>query len=187
MTQPLPGYTHLDSRSLAVLNLAARAVASISGEVIELGVCGGGSTALLAQWLPHHQVVAVDSFEGLVDYGPNDPESDVGVLADAEAVRAALAEFENVRLVQGHFPDPDCVREIGTGPYALAHYDADLYAPAMAFFDHVWPRMEIGGVLVVDDYGEGKWKGVRTAFRDYFGRDPSLWSGRQALHVKTDD
>ena len=178
--------TFLDVRSQQVLHVAARLASTVEGDVVELGVARGGSTALLADALPDRRIIAVDSFAGLQDHGAFDPPADgEWFMPDEGVTRAKLSRYANVELVVGHFPDPGVLEQIGDGPFALAHYDADLYEPAMAFFEYVWPRLVPGGVLVVDDYGPGShWAGVYAAVRDFFGRAPSLWSGRQALHVK---
>ena len=89
-------------------------------------------------------------------------------------------------MVAGHFPE--CIDDDWPETYAFAHFDGDLYDPALAFFEYVWPRMTDGGVLVVDDYyadpRKGSWPGVRKAVQEFFGEIESAESGCQAVIVK---
>lgn len=56
---------------------------------------------------------------------------------------------------------------------ALLRLDTYWYDSTLHELVHLYPRLEPGGVLLVDDYGE--WYGCRTAVDEYFAtRSPLL-------------
>lgn len=84
-------------------------------------------------------------------------------------VRASFARFglavneHEVRLIEGLFQDtirPD-------GPVALAHIDGDWYDSVKVCLEQIWPRLVVGGVVVIDDYDD--WSGCRTAVDEFLG------------------
>jgi hypothetical protein len=84
-------------------------------------------------------------------------------------VRASFAQFglavneHNVHLIEGLFQDtirPD-------GPVALAHIDGDWYDSVKVCLERIWPRLIVGGVVVIDDYDD--WSGCRTAVDEFLG------------------
>ena len=69
---------------------------------------------------------------------------------------------------------------------ALLRLDTDWYESTRHELEHLWPRLNPGGVLLIDDYGH--WVGARKALDEHFeGRDdaPLLnridYSGRAAI------
>jgi O-methyltransferase len=53
---------------------------------------------------------------------------------------------------------------------ALLRLDTDWHESTRHELEHLWPRLAVGGVLIVDDYGH--WQGARRAVDDYFARQP---------------
>jgi predicted O-methyltransferase YrrM len=49
---------------------------------------------------------------------------------------------------------------------ALLRLDTDWYESTRHELDHLWDRLEPGGVLIIDDYGH--WQGARAAVDDFF-------------------
>jgi hypothetical protein len=67
---------------------------------------------------------------------------------------------------------------------ALLRLDTDWYSSTRYELEHLYPRLETGGVLIVDDYGH--LAGARKAVDDYFAGEPILltrvdFSGRVAI------
>lgn len=50
---------------------------------------------------------------------------------------------------------------------ALLRLDTDWYESTRHEMEHLFPRLSVGGVLIVDDYGH--WQGARRAVDEYFG------------------
>lgn len=126
------------------------------GPRIELGVFRGATLARIAQ----HEglTIGVDSFAGMAE--PTDRDLldgrnhyPRGRLAVSSASAAAAAPC--AKLVQGWVPEV-----LGTLPsglqFGFAHVDMDHYAPTLAALDWLWSRMLPGGIIVCDDWFEGR-------------------------------
>lgn len=55
------------------------------------------------------------------------------------------------------------------GQLALMRLDTDWYESTRHELQHLYPRLALGGVLIVDDYGH--WDGCRKAVDEYFAAD----------------
>lgn len=144
--------------------------AHVPGDVLEVGVWRGGTGVLMAHaaslFSPASRVFLADTFSGVVKAGDQDTNYKGGEHADTSVaiVEELIAAFglENVRLLVGIYPEGIDTTTMGDGPLKLCHIDVDTYASAKAIFEHVWPRMSPGGVVVFDDYGFWGCEGVTT-------------------------
>jgi O-methyltransferase len=104
-----------------------------------------------------------------------------------EIVRATLAETgypaDRLHFVRGPVEEtlPD---QVPATSLALLRLDTDWYESTRHELTHLYPRLEAGGVLIVDDYGH--FEGARRAVDEYFADDPVLlnridYSGRIAV------
>lgn len=118
----------------------------IPGMVLEFGVGAGSSLAALADTFPDRKVVGFDSFEGL----PEDWRTGFGkgFFGDVE-----IPTSINATLVTGWFADslPGFL-ESERDPVALVHLDADLYSSTIYVLEMLTKRIQIGTVLVFDEY-----------------------------------
>jgi O-methyltransferase len=161
----------------------------IPGDIVECGVWRGGSMIAAAMTLMHYgadrMLWLYDTFEGM----PPPTEADVHqsgktaaemlrTAAPTDWVRAyaSLAEVKanlartgypesRLRYVQGKVEDtlPDNAPE----RISLLRLDTDWYESTKAELDILWPRLQRGGVLILDDYGN--WAGARKAVDEFFG------------------
>ncbi|MFZ5811827.1 MAG: TylF/MycF/NovP-related O-methyltransferase [Thermodesulfobacteriota bacterium] len=166
----------------------------IEGAVAEVGVYKGGSLFFMASLLaalgrddvPLH---GFDSFSGhdAQDIEPSlEPIHTPGLFGDTlfENVVAALAPWPAVRLHKGRFQDT--CQGLDRDRFAFVHLDADLYAvtrDALRFFG---PRLAVGGVIVLDDYGFNTTPGVVKAAQEFLAATPGwrlvpLLSGQGVL------
>ena len=82
---------------------------------------------------------------------------------------------EKLHFVRGPVEEtiPDCVPE----QIALLRLDTDWYESTKHELLHLFPRLQPGGVLIVDDYGH--WQGAQRAVDEYFGTEhPPLFLSR---------
>jgi hypothetical protein len=167
------------SEAMYVLDEMHRAMA-VEGEVCELGVAQGTTSALLANELRDGQrhLWLFDSFEGLP--APSDKDvliDDIFALGDIRHYqgtmrtgerevrqRVATAKFpaERLHLVKGF------IESVTTFPerIAFAYIDFDFYAPIARALRVVDERMPPGGAMVVDDYGFFS-AGAKTAVDEF--------------------
>jgi macrocin-O-methyltransferase TylF-like protien len=168
------GYTMIGSRRARALRWMARVCDEelVPGAFVDCGCFNGGSSVMMSSGAPGREVWSFDSFEGLPEAGPRDPnraDDLVGQLVASEAkVREAFARFaspQRLNVVKGWFADsfPDAVPRIG--PVAIVHADGDWYESVKLTLDAFEPKVSPGGFVVIDDYGD--WEGAKDATHEY--------------------
>ncbi len=155
----------------------------VPGDFIETGVWRGGVTILirgmLEAWGDTDRLVWVaDSFQGLpapdAEAFPQDvghDMSDVPTLAvSADQVRANFARYglldDRVRFLEGWFRDTLPAAPIDR--LAVLRLDGDMYESTMDALEALYPKLSVGGYVIVDDYGA--WEPCRQACTDYRAR-----------------
>jgi O-methyltransferase len=175
-----------------LLQKFAQYAGSLAGDFIECGVFRGGTALLLARTIPKgaKKLWLFDSFEGLSE--ASQKKGDFYRQGDFsqtsfEAVTDLLSPFANqVTLRKGWIPASFAGLE--QLQFSFAHIDVDIYDPALACCEFVYPRLVSGGVMMFDDYGYPACRGERNAVDEYFSDKSQpvivLPSG-QALVIKT--
>ena len=151
----------------------------VPGDFVEAGAWRGGASLLLRGILAAYgdrerRVTVADSFEGLP---PPDPEryphdaGDVNHMAEElavslEEVRANFERYglldDQVEFVKGWFKDS--LPRLADRDWALIRLDGDLYESTIDGLRNLYPRLQPGGFLIVDDYG---FDNCRAAVEDY--------------------
>jgi len=139
--------------------------AEVPGDILECGSYKGGSGILMALLVKElgldKKVHLFDSFEGLPEphekdkgYRKGQFKSDYDKLSQV-VTRLGLQEI--VVLHRGWFDAtiPAYVSENGTKPVSIFHIDCDLYNSTMGCFPQIYPLVEEGGVVILDDYNDG--------------------------------
>ncbi|HEY3504766.1 MAG TPA: TylF/MycF/NovP-related O-methyltransferase [Actinocatenispora sp.] len=197
------GYTMTGPEKLHGLIAAARYVHrhDIPGDVVECGVWRGGSMQAVARTFDSfgdhsRDLYLFDTFEGM----PPPSEKDVrlrdgkaaddllAVAADDSWVKAAATledvkdgmskvsyPAEKIHYVQGMVEEN--VPEHAPEQISILRLDTDWYASTKHEFDHLYPRLVSGGVLIIDDYGY--WDGSREATEEFLEK-----SGAKLLLVR---
>jgi O-methyltransferase len=149
---------------------------NIPGDVIECGVCNGGTAALLARFSTRSQLDRtmwlLDSFEGMPVTTAEDGEAakaHIGKeVGNIERVKRALArvgaEMSKVRIVPGWFQDT--FPSVSASQIALLNIDADWYESVKLCLETFYDRVVTGGFISFDDYGH--WPGCRQAVDEFF-------------------
>jgi O-methyltransferase len=159
----------------------------IPGDIVECGVWKGGSmmaAALRLQQLgdQHRKIYLYDTFEGMT--APTDVDKDNrGRSAAArmqaegtggfwfrqplEEVRRNLAStgFDAQRLVFVKGPVEQTIPHQIPDQIAILRLDTDWYESTKHELEHLYPRLSVGGSLILDDYGY--WRGSRKAVDEY--------------------
>ena len=176
--------TLLGPDRLHMLWQAVANVAPLGLPAVEIGTYRGGSAyflaaAHLAVTGQELELYAVDTFAGhdsgqLTEHDHDAHAEEVFVDTDVESVRAYLAAFPGVRVIQGAFPAVS--PQLPDGPFGLVHLDVDIYEPMLACLDHFVVRTPTRAVLVVDDYGAPKCPGVEAAVAEHLaGAGAGAW------------
>lgn len=189
-------YTMTSAKRIQVLCEATRFISRtrIPGDIVECGVWKGGSMMAVARTLLGEADLArnlylFDTFEGMTEPTKYDvseegvvaaemlkatPKSEeresLWCVANKELVRSAMEStnypMNRIHLIQGRVEEtlpakaPDRI--------ALLRLDTDWYESTRHEMEHLYPRLERGGVIIVDDYGH--WKGARKAVDEYLAK-----------------
>jgi O-methyltransferase len=156
-------------------------LSSVQGDILEVGVWRGGTGCLIAvraqQLAPEKRVFLCDTFSGVVKAGADDTYYRGGEHADAsgEVVQSLLARAEvtNVTILEGIFPD-QTGDPLADRRLSFSHIDVDVYRSARDILDWVWPRMQVGGAVVFDDFGFLGCEGVTKLVQERTCRPDSL-------------
>ncbi|MEO3846148.1 class I SAM-dependent methyltransferase [Streptomyces sp. B8F3] len=93
------------------------------------------------------------------------PVSEAVVRANLEL---AGVPSERIRLYRGFSGDPDIRRAVSDRPYGTVIVDGDHFAEGVrADLEWVEEIVAPGGLVVVDDYGDRTWPGVKEAADEY--------------------
>jgi len=152
----------------------------VPGDLIETGVWRGGATIFMRAVLAAYgdearNVWVADSFRGLPKPDPGKSPADADddhwvhdqLAVSIDAVKANFARYglldEKVRFLEGWFADTLPAAPIDR--LAVVRLDGDMYESTMDGLVNLYPRLSVGGYLIVDDYGAVK--GCREAVEDY--------------------
>lgn len=159
------GLHRLDNLQRCISDVLQRGV---PGDVLEAGVWRGGASIFMRAVLEVYgdrdrAVWVADSFRGLP---PPDPERypadntlDLSVFVELtvslDEVRSNFARYglldDRVRFLEGWFKDT-----LATAPIerlAVLRLDGDLYESTMDTLVPLYPKVSVGGYVIVDDYG----------------------------------
>lgn len=168
---------------LVHFNRLVERISHVTGDVVECGVADGTSLGMLASLLKAHgqarRVWGFDSWTGL----PSPSHADLGdasIAVNGMFSHSSTAKVRDELLAYG-LTDDDITRAITLvpGPFsetlphrqgriALLHIDADLYQSYLDCLTNLWPRIEVGGIVAFDEYGEpDTWPGARRAVDEF--------------------
>ncbi len=158
----------------------------VPGAVVECGVWKGGSMMAAAITLGRLQAARdlylFDTFDGMTEPTELDISHDGRTAADEQAaldlIRVPLEQVERNMASTGY--DPALVHYVrgpgeetlpGGAPerIALLRLDTDWYESTRHEMETLYPRLSVGGVLIIDDYGH--WQGARTAVDEYLAKN----------------
>ncbi len=187
---------------------------SVPGAIVECGVWRGGSMMAVASTLLHlgrtdRHLHLFDTFEGmtapaeidrdykgapaeiLLEEAKGDRTQQIWAYAGLDEVRRNMGSTgypqDQLHFVVGRVEDtlpaqaPDAI--------ALLRLDTDWYESTIHELRTLWHRLAVGGILIVDDYGQ--WQGARQAVDEFFAQldsPPFLmridYSGRIAVKTR---
>lgn len=155
-----------------ILNVRKAMSDRVEGDFAELGVWRGNSAAILAREAKQHgrTLFLFDTFEGFDarDLNSSDNAGRIGEFQNTsiEYVKNTVGDLENVRFIQGFFPD-SIPENLYNFQFSIVHLDCDLYMPMKAALDFFYPRMSRGALLIMHDYGCLTWPGATRAIDEF--------------------
>lgn len=184
MTSPERIYTLIESVKYIINN-------KIEGDIVECGVWKGGSMMAVAKTLKElnqttKKLYLYDTFEGmseptsadktqngkeaslLLNENVNKEKNNVWAYSSLETVKDGMRTIgypeKNTLYIKGKVEDtiPNVIPE----KIALLRLDTDWYESTKHELIHLFPRLQKGGILILDDYGY--WQGARKAVDEYF-------------------
>ncbi len=136
----------------------------VEGDLIEAGTWRGGASILMRATLNSlgdrdRTLWVADSFDGFPIPDDSHPDTEelvaLGFLAvPMEQVKANFARLgldEGLKFVPGLFQDT--MPKLTGNRWALARLDGDSYEATWVTLEALYPDLQVGGYLVVDDYG----------------------------------
>jgi hypothetical protein len=169
---------------------------NIAGDIVECGVWKGGSSAAAAKSLmnlnqTNRTLWMYDTYDGMSAPSENDvdlrgqcadelmandpaanaesPES-IWCRCSLETVQQTMSQTgypqENIRYVKGKVEET--LAEASPDKISILRLDTDWYESTRCELEILFPKLVVGGVLIVDDYGH--WQGCRKAVDEYFAR-----------------
>jgi hypothetical protein len=171
------GLKRLDNLQQLIESILAEKVA---GDLIETGVWRGGATifmraALKAYGVTDRTVWVADSFHGLPKPDPAKYPVDAGAglytvalfAVSRQQVEANFAAYglldANVQFLEGWFSET--LPNAPIDRLALLRLDGDMYGSTMDALTALYPKLSVGGYVIIDDYGD--LKRCRKAVHDY--------------------
>jgi hypothetical protein len=157
---------------------------NITGDIVECGVWRGGSSMVSALTLLHNKdtnrnLYLYDTFEGMSK--PSD--IDVSILGESAQEHwrkkyKCFADFDDVNanikstkypknkihLIKGMVENT--IPKTLPDKIAILRLDTDWYESTYHELIHLYPKLVIGGILIIDDYG--CWNGSKKAVDTYF-------------------
>lgn len=191
-----PGLSYMTWR-LHVALWAANHASRLEGNFVECGVNKGFLSSAIMDYLDwNHQgrdFYLFDTFEGIVADQLSEDELQSGRLEynrlyqDTYARTSAnFAEYQRVHLVKGMVPQT--LQAAHVGNVAYLSIDMNCAGADTAAFEHFWPDMTAGGIVLLDDYAYCMFEETYRAFNEVAARYQipilSLPTG-QGLIIKT--
>jgi len=160
----------------------------IDGDIVECGIWKGGNIILIKNFLDKNKqnkkIYCYDTFEGMKDTLSVDNELSTGKSADeiitnneAYLCKSSLEEtkknieenvesFDGINFIKGKVEDTLIKEKNLPEKISICRLDTDYYESTKIELEILYPRLEKGGVLIVDDYGH--WAGSKKAVDEYF-------------------
>ena len=188
------GYTMTGVRRLINTLKSCRYVVEnkIAGDFVECGVWRGGNgilaKCLFEQLDPNRSVWMFDTFEGMTapteydirfrdkihagkkfENSQKDTHND-WCYASLEDVKRNFLDsnlkLDNLNFVKGDVTKTLATKENIPSEIAVLRLDTDWYESTKSELEVLYPILNVGGVLIIDDYGH--WEGARKAVDEYF-------------------
>ena len=162
---------------------------SLEGDLAEVGVYQGGSAKLICEIKKEKKLYLFDTFTGLPEVSDDDThfgekhwyENEFSNTS-VESIQELLKKYKNVSIIKGNFPESG--KEIIDKKFCFVHLDVDLYKSTIESLRFFFPKMVLGGIILIHDYHSD---GIQKAIKE-FKNDNQIHlielTGSQAMIIK---
>ena len=202
------------SRLMATL-IAVKHVCSlkIEGDFVECGVWRGGNSIIALRMInklkENKDIWLYDTFEGMTKPSEHDYENNTGkkaiteynqnqrdehsnwCYASLEDVKENINKFKSsskINFIKGDITETLKSNHNIPDAISVLRLDTDWYESTKKELEILYPRLSVGGDLIIDDYGH--WGGCKKAVDEYFEKKgnkplliPSDYTGRISIKV----
>ncbi|MGQ0679152.1 MAG: TylF/MycF/NovP-related O-methyltransferase [Actinomycetota bacterium] len=175
--ETMVGLVRLDNIQRCVVDVIDR---KVPGDLIETGVWRGGASIFMAGILSVYKdsgrfIWCADSFQGLPEPLTGAHAVDVAdplhkfidLAVPLEQVKQNFERYglltDQVRFLPGWFQDT--LPTAAVEQLAVLRLDGDMYDSTMVALESLYPKLSVGGYVIVDDYGA--LRSCRQAVQDY--------------------
>jgi hypothetical protein len=157
-------------------NLKQVMAEGVPGDCAELGVFRGNSAVVIAHYarLAGKKTYLFDTFAGFArdDLDASISPKAASAFDDTSLERVTqLVGEDGVVFRQGRFPG-SIPPDLDGATFCFAHIDCDLYGTALAALEFFYPRLSPGGMLMLHDYTNPHWEGIRRAADGFLAGRP---------------
>lgn len=156
-----------------------KTVKDVPGDIVECGVFKGASFVNIATFRNYlgaedKKMIGFDIFGKYPETSYEDDkwhrESFIKQAGDMSIEKDELKdildrkELKNFELIAGDINET--VPNYNCGPISFLNLDTDIYEPAKTILEHLYPKISVGGILILDDYNI--FPGETKAVDEYF-------------------
>ena len=175
----------------------------VEGDFVECGVWRGGNLILFQKLIEYFSIknkiiYGYDTFDGMTAPSEFDIyynkktakylmdkenknenlEHTIHAICSLNQVKKNIMSVSKnncIKLIQGDVKKTLKIKKNLPKKISILRLDTDFYESTKIELEILFPRIQSGGVLIIDDYGE--WQGARKAVDEYFG------NGMPFLHI----
>tara|TARA_B110000503_G_scaffold51998_1_gene83711 strand:+ start:103 stop:903 length:801 start_codon:yes stop_codon:yes gene_type:complete len=189
-------YSMTDYKNLYLSTQVAKYVSetNVEGDIVECGVWKGGHLivfkSLCDKYNLDKKIFAYDTFEGMTDSSDDDfnykGEKAIDLLKNISAnendgdniwcyasldlvkknITNVLGNIDNINFIKGDVADTLQEKKNLPNKISILRLDTDFYESTKIELEILYPLLQEGGILIVDDYGH--WSGAKKAVDEYF-------------------
>lgn len=193
-------YSMTDYKNLYLSTQAIKYIsdANIAGDVVECGVWKGGHLiifkSLCEKYNLKKKLYGFDTFQGMIGASSEDVDykgnKAIKILKDTpidsndrdniwcyssldevkQNIVSICGNFKNINFIKGDVAKTLRDKKNLPSKIALLRLDTDFYESTKIELEILYPLLQDGGILIIDDYGY--WNGARKAFDEYFSNIP---------------
>ena len=147
----------------------------VPGQSAEVGAYQCGGSWIIASILKARKHYVFDTFEGLPSKEISDDSAPGLFSSSLSSCQNLLNPLGNCSIHKGLFEETSSA--IADESFAFVHLDCDIYATQLFGLQFFWPRLSVGGEIVIDDFCSPTWTGSERAFDEFVKTiDPSSFN-----------